>query len=141
MRDGASSIQWCRVGEEEVEAPGVEPGSRNAFNRASTGLFRHLSPRDRLRRTGSVVTKAEVILALGSYGADRSSQPGLMASHPPAPGEQAGEGAATRPPVRSCCSQLKSSPGVLRGLPTTSACNPAFSRPVETYNERKWIAH
>ena len=107
MRDGASSIQWCRVGEEEVEAPGVEPGSRNAFNRASTGLFRHLSPRDRLRRTGSVVTKAEVILALGSYGADRSSQPGLMASHPPAPGEQAGEGAATRPPVRSCCSQSK----------------------------------
>ena len=37
----------------EVEAPGVEPGSRNASRRTSTGLVRHLLPRERLRRTGS----------------------------------------------------------------------------------------
>ena len=120
------------LGPKNMEAPGVEPGSRNASSRASTGIVRHLLRQDRLRRTGSMVKTAEVILALRSYGADLSSQPGLMASHPPAPGEQTGEGAAIRQPVRSCCSQSKVLPGVLRGLLTTSARHSTFLRPVET---------
>ena len=76
--------------------------------------------------------KAEVVLALGSYGADPSSQPELMASPSARLGRASGGRGGTRPPVRSCCSQSKILPGDLGGLLTTSACNPTFSRPVET---------
>ena len=104
---------------QKMEAPGVEPGSRNESSMASTGLVRHLSPRDRPRRTGFVIAKAEVNLAHGSYGADRPSQPELMASHPSASGGQTGEGTALS---RQCevvvrsqtfCQVLKRPPGNL----------------------------
>jgi len=82
---------WVPAPSKKMEAPGVEPGSRNVSSSASTGLVRPLSPRDPLRRTGSLVAKAEVFSLGGPTAQTPRASPDHLASPPPAPGGQTGE--------------------------------------------------
>ena len=74
-----------------VEAPGVEPGSRNVSRRASTGIVRSLKPRsaptDRIRSTVASSISPQRPLA-GSSSASPVKWPSVRS-----PGHAAGEGA------------------------------------------------
>ena len=74
-----------------VEAPGVEPGSRNVSRRASTGIVRSLKPRsaptDRIRSTVASSISPQRPLA-GSSSASPEKWPSVRG-----PGHAAGEGA------------------------------------------------